>query len=202
MSPDRRQKMTLRDAILLVGTAAVGMGMFPYVHRGLFQGWIWILERGLPGNQEWTALNIAVAFIDLMVFMIPLVGPWTVLLILLRLRSPRPSWRRLWRQPGVAACLAALVGWAWSAGADRGTGRRVRGRDTTVDPSRRVGAAVSLSESVRPYRSGRGSNLARDVPQRPLAEVSRLNRLDGPVVGVGWIVIGLAWTLHEYLDLF
>jgi len=50
----------------------------------------------------------------LTVFLIPVVAPSTFLPIALRMRSPRPSWRRIWRQPGMAACLAAVFGWCWT----------------------------------------------------------------------------------------
>jgi hypothetical protein len=49
---------------------------------------------------------------------------WGVLLmflsaamIVVRLRSPRPRWRRVWCQPGFTACVAALIGAAANAGA-------------------------------------------------------------------------------------
>src|SRR5262249_44029448 len=109
-----RRKMTLLEAILLVGSAAIGMGAFQYARRAWFRGWIWIADHGPPDFNTWTTLQVIVTCSDLVVFLIPLVAPWTLLLIALRMRPPRPSWRRIWRQPGMAACLAVLVGWCWS----------------------------------------------------------------------------------------
>jgi hypothetical protein len=45
---EHRRKMTLLDAILLVGSAAVGLGLFELSHRTLFKGQIWLVDQGLP----------------------------------------------------------------------------------------------------------------------------------------------------------
>ena len=203
MLPDRRRKMTLLDATLLVGSAAIGMGMFQYAYRGLFQGWIWILERGLPDNTNWTAVDVVVTCSDLTVFLIPMVAPWTVLLIVLRMRSPRSSWRRTWRQPGMAACLAALFGWCWSVlglvlALDVAYVAQTRRSITLVEWAQKylseevfkyVGLAVAATWIVL-FFSGRW--------RRSADWIDRMGR----VVGVLWIVIGVVWTLHEYLDFF
>jgi hypothetical protein len=39
----------------------------------------------------------------------PFLVCWTAALVVMRLRSPRPPWRDLVRQPGLWACLAAVV---------------------------------------------------------------------------------------------
>src|SRR5262249_36756626 len=49
------------------------------------------------------------------VFVIPGLVAWTVACLLLRLRRPRPPWRRLSRQPGTMACLIATVAIGLSA---------------------------------------------------------------------------------------
>jgi len=36
-------------------------------------------------------------------------APWTVALLILRVRKPRPGWRRLLRQPGMVAGVAAVL---------------------------------------------------------------------------------------------
>lgn len=40
----------------------------------------------------------------------PLVAFWSLALVIIRLRKPRPSLRRLARQPGFIACVAAVLG--------------------------------------------------------------------------------------------
>jgi len=139
---------------------------------------------------------------DAAVFLVQLVAPWTLLLIALRLRAPRPRWRRIWRQPGMAACLAALVGWIWSALA------LLLAFDIVyvTRPSRRwhpheewvqkwlsdevfmyVGLAVAATWTVL-FISGRWT--------RPADWIDRMGR----IVGFLWILIGLVWAIHEYLE--
>jgi hypothetical protein len=44
LSPLGRRKITLLDAILLVGSAAIGLGLFELAHRTLFKGQIWLVD--------------------------------------------------------------------------------------------------------------------------------------------------------------
>jgi hypothetical protein len=194
--------MTLLDATLLVGSAAIGFGLFEIVHRGLFQGWIWIMDHGLPDPNSWTALSAIVTCSDVAVFLIPVVAPWTVLLILLRLRPPRPSWKRIWRQPGMAACLAAIVGWLWSALAVLLAFDIVyvtRPFRTYHPPFEwvqtwlsdevfmYVGLAVAAAWTVI-VASGRWT--------RPVDWIDWLGR----IVGAIWIVIGVVWAFRAYIE--
>src|SRR5262249_38634968 len=114
MSAASRRRLTLLDAILLVAAAAIGMGLFQLSRREMFKGWIWIADQGIPDVQTWSTTQVLITCSDLVVYLIPIVAPWTFLLILLEMREPRPSWRLIWRRPGPAACLAAVFGWMWS----------------------------------------------------------------------------------------
>ena len=109
-----RRRMTLLDAVLLVGSAAIGLGLFELVHRTLFNGWIWITDVGVPDVWTWSTTEAIVTLSDVTAFLLPIVLAWTVLLVMLRMRAPRPPWRHIWRQPGMAACLAVLVSWSWT----------------------------------------------------------------------------------------
>jgi hypothetical protein len=193
--------MTLLDAILLVGSAAVGMGAFQFARRAWFQGWILFADHGPPDLNTWTPLQVIVTCSDIVVFLIPLVAPWTLLLIMLRMRPPRPSWRRIWRQPGMAACLAALVGWCWSGlglilALDVGYVARPRRFIKPEEWAQKyladevfmyVGLAVAAAWLVL-FFSGRWRRSADWIDSM------------GRLLGVLWIVIGLVWTLREYLD--
>jgi hypothetical protein len=193
--------MTLLDAILLVSTAAIGMGLFQGVRRALFQGWIWITDHRIPDIHTWSTWDLIVTCSDLSVFLIPVVAPWTVLLMLLRMRTPRPSWRRIWRQPGMVACLAALLGWCWSGLAlvlalDAGYVARPRRSFPPWEWAQKyladevfmyVGLAVAVSWLVV-FVSGRWRRSADWID------------LMGRLVGVGWIVVGLVWSVRAYLD--
>lgn len=201
MSPNRRRKMTLLDTVLLVGSAAIGMGAFQIVRRGLFQGWIWIADHRIPDIHTWTTWDLIVTCSDISVFVLPLVTPWTLLLLALRMRPPRPTWRRIWRQPGMVACLAVLFGWTWSGLAlilalDVGylarPGRTLRPEEwaqkyLSDEVFMYVGLAVAAAWFVQ-YVGGRWRRWADWID------------LMGRLVGVCWIVIGLVWTLREYLD--
>ena len=201
MSLVRRRSMTLLDAVLLVSSAAIGMGAFQLVRRGLFQGWIWLADHRIPDVHTWTTGELIVTCSDISVFFIPLVAPWTVLLMVLRMRPPRPSWRRIWRQPGMVACLAVLFGWCWSALAlilalDTNYVARPRRFPTPTEWAQKylsdevfmyVGLSVAAAWAVL-WVTGRW--------RRSADWIDFLGRL----VGVCWIVIGLVWTVREYLD--
>jgi hypothetical protein len=201
MLPFLRGRMTLLDAVLLVGTATVGFGLFEMSHRTLFKGWIWLIDQGVPNVETWSTKQAIATCSDITVFLIPMLAPWTLLLIALRVRAPRRSWRRIWRQPGMAACLAAVFGWCWSLVAlllatDVGYVARSRRVITAEEWAQKylgdevfmyVGLAVAAAWLVQ-YFSGRW--------RRPVDWIDVMGR----VVGVLWIVIGLLWTLHEYLE--
>ena len=198
---EHRRKMTLLDAILLVGSAAVGLGLFELSHRTLFKGQIWLVDQGLPNTQTWSTMQVIVTCSDITVFIIPVVAPWTFLLLVLRMRQPRPSWPRIWRQPGMAACLAAVLGWLWTLvplllAMNVGSVARSRRIITPEDWAQRylgdevfmyVGLAVWATWIVQ-YMSRRW--------RKPADWIDVMGR----IVGVLWIVIGLVWALHEYIE--
>ena len=201
MSQVDRRKMTLLNAISLIGSAAVGLGLFELSHLTLFKGLIWIADRGFPNIQSWSTLEALVTCSDITVFLLPVIIPWTFLLILLRMRSPRPSWPRIWRQPGMAACLVAVFAWLWTAVAlllamNVEHVARARRVITPADWAQKylsdevfmyVGLAVAAVWVVQ-YSSGRWRRSADWIDTM------------GRVVGVLWIVIGLVWTMREYIE--
>jgi hypothetical protein len=96
------RKFLLSDAIVLVSATAVGLAVFrpyyatmtpmpwtpPFAFAPPFLGWI---------EGVWGCLVLAS----------PFVTAWTLAILGLRLRRPRPRWSRLVRQPGLAAGLMA-----------------------------------------------------------------------------------------------
>ena len=201
ISPNHCRRMSLLDAILMVGSAAVGLGLFELSHRTLFKGLIWIADRGFPNIQSWSTLEALVTCSDITVFLLPVIIPWTFLLILLRMQSPRPSWRRIWRQPGMAACLVAVFAWLWTAVAlllamNVEHVARARRVITPAEWAQKylsdevfmyVGLAVAAVWVVQ-YASGRWRRSADWIDMM------------GRVVGALWIAIGLVWTLREYIE--
>jgi len=192
----------LLDAILMVGSAAVGLGLFELAHRTPFKGWIWIADRGFPDLQNWSTMEALVTCSEITVFLMPVVAPWTCLRILPRMRSRRPSWRRICRQPGMAACLVAVFAWLWTfvvllLAMNAGHVARARRVITPADWAQKylsdevfmyVGLAVASAWVVQ-YMSGRW--------RRPADWIDAM----GCVVGVLWIAIGLVWTVREYIEL-
>ena len=201
MSRTNRRMPTLLDAVLLIGSAAIGLGMFQWAHRSMFRGWIWMLDHGLPAAGDWRAIHVVVTCSDMMALFIPIAGPWTILLLLLRFRPPHPRWKTIWRQPGMAACLAVLAGWCWSLLA------ALLAFDAThlappihvVPPS--AWMQKYLSDGIFMY-----IGLAVTVTWLQLGISGRWRRsadwIDfmGRIVGLLWIVIGLVWTVRTYLD--
>jgi hypothetical protein len=193
--------MTMLDAILLVAAAAIGMGVFQLSRRGWFKGHVWIVNHGIPDVHSWSTTQALVTCAYLTVHLTPLVAPWTILLLVLRMRPPRPRCRQIWRQPGMAACLAVLVGWFWTVfplllALNVAYVARSRRSITPDDWAQKyladelfiyVGLAVGATWLVQ-YASGRW--------RKPADWIDRM----GVVVGALWIVIGLVWTLREYID--
>lgn len=202
MSSKSRRMPTLLDAVLLVGSAAIGLGMFQWAHRSMFQGWIWMLDHGLPARGDWRAVNLVVTCSDTMVLLIPLAAPWTFLLLFLRMRPPRPRWRQIWRQPGMLACLAMLAGWCWSLLAV------LAAFDATqIALPSRGGSPFQwtqkfLSDGVFMYvgLAVAASWLSLWISGRWRRSADWIDFM-GRVVGVLWIVIGFVWSVRAYLDL-
>ena len=89
------RKFTLGDIMLLVGATAVGMSQVRPI---------------LVGNRVSDRLS------DVAVGFTPILLGWTFAFFVIRLRGPRPPFRRLARQPGVSATFAATAMVAvWSA---------------------------------------------------------------------------------------
>jgi hypothetical protein len=193
--------MTMLDAVLLVGSAAIGMGGFQLVRRGLFQGWT-INNPQIPDVRTWTTWQLIVTCTDISAFLIPLIGPWTLLLIVLRFRPPRPSWRKIRRQPGMVACLAVHFGWCWSILAlILAVDAKYVARQTRF-PMPTEWAQKFLSDEVFMY-VGLSVAIAWAVQyvtgqwRRSADWIDRMGRM----MGVCWIAIGLVWMVREYLDL-
>lgn len=93
----------LLDAIILVGAAAAGAtSIRPVLHYG----------RGMPNffREYFPALGplFFAAYSDLVVeFLVPWLASLTLAFLAIRLRKPRPRFRRLMQQPGTVACVAA-----------------------------------------------------------------------------------------------
>jgi hypothetical protein len=86
---------TVFDTMMLVG--ATGCGFALYRHMRI--DWMLRGPRGLLGLIVHVLAEMPLPFMIM----------WTVALLGLRLRQPRPALRRLARQPGLVACGAAML---------------------------------------------------------------------------------------------
>jgi hypothetical protein len=126
MAPTVDRPLTLLDLMILLAAGAPGMVMlrpgFPTI-SSLF-GWQSWLDVTLPGTGWMTHWNGGAGLtMDLMIdctnAVLPFLVIGTTVILGLRWVGPRPAWRTLVQQPGVAACAAATVGlfamlWLWS----------------------------------------------------------------------------------------
>ncbi len=95
MRPMIPRKFTLIDAMVLI--AATGIAIVPMRQMSFER----FFERG-------SSENLYDFGDDLYLTLIPLVVTGATALWVLRLRSPRPRLRRVFRQPGMASCTAIL----------------------------------------------------------------------------------------------
>ncbi len=201
MPPFPPKPMTLLDTILLVGSAAIGLGSFELFHRNLFMGWIWITDLGVPDIQSWSTRDVIGTVSAITSILLPVVGPWTLLLVVLRMRAPRPSWRRIWRQPGMAACLAALLGFCWTIPVLLVATNLARVARPMQTKTADLWAQKYLANEVFMYvglavAAVWGVQIFSDRWRRSVDWID----FTGRIVGACWILIGLVWTLLEYLD--
>jgi hypothetical protein len=96
------RKFTLVDAMVLIAATAVAfvpITLFynspdpPEGHQNTWVSWMSFFTWGWELNLYSSAIVVA----------------WSAALCLLCIRKPRPRLSRVWRQPGVAACLAILI---------------------------------------------------------------------------------------------
>lgn len=94
------RRFTIADGMILIGFTAVGLAWTARVWRIAS----WMDKPPETWGQAW---NWLVAFFALAM---PCLLFWTLAVSVLRMRTPRPSRRRITRQPGMTACLAATLG--------------------------------------------------------------------------------------------
>jgi hypothetical protein len=106
-SPPRRA-FHLMDAFFLIAATAIGFALW----RGRFTS-----GKGCYGvpviwdSESWISwvLKFYADYRFLATAAWPFCLPWTLTILALRLRHPRPDWRCLSRQPGAVACCAMAV---------------------------------------------------------------------------------------------
>ena len=97
------RRFLLSDAIVLVAATAVGLFVLRPYYAVTSLDWT-PPEATAPRFSGWVR-----CIWNCLVLASPIVMAWTLAILGLRLRTPRPLWRRLLRQPGFVAGLMAAV---------------------------------------------------------------------------------------------
>ena len=114
MPEDTTRKFGLWDAMVLVAATAVGLAVFPHAFGDLSTYAIRLLKlvSNLSAPQrDWRdgTVSIYYIFAQFAGLLLPFCSAWSLALILLRLRKPRPALRQIAVQPGEVACGSALL---------------------------------------------------------------------------------------------
>ncbi len=179
-----RRRFTLLDGMILVAATAVGYALVHVLERLIGEGDFLSLIR-----EAWTGREFAKMALLLYLVALPVLAAWTVALIPLRLLKPRPRSRRMARQPGLMAGIAASmaigfmglvvgimsVSMSWLIG---GLDQVVMLQGVLMLPAS-LGLAVLVAWTT--LLLGR----------RWRAEPSWIDRL-GRIIGVAWVLLGLA----------
>jgi hypothetical protein len=201
MTKRARRTISVADLLTLVGTAAVGMGCLLAVDRTLLGNSltrVWVLGRlGAP----WDPAAWLVDTKDVLAYVLPLLGGWSAVLPLLRLRDHRPRLRRSLRQPGIVACLAAWAGAAWG-----GLAMVVAFGLWQTRPGA-SGTMAAFWRWAREFLAGQMvgmAGLAVAAAWLGVALAGRWRRPEdwfdrlGRILGWGWIGAGFVWAMADY----
>jgi hypothetical protein len=108
MSTTEQRRLTLLDLVILITATAIGLSLVQFGWPRKFGGaWIFIWPVSSSGggypSKTWV-LPVAKRAAPFL----PCLAAWTGGFLVMRLRSPCPRGRRLLRQPGLVAAVAAL----------------------------------------------------------------------------------------------
>ncbi len=174
--PAVARPLTLVDLMILV--AATALGCAGILRFGITAGELSSLFADVIAGRWSGELGLQLAILSL-----PFGLAWTLALIALRLRRPRPPWRILARQPGfLAACMAGL---AFAGLLLPLLGGILLG----VAPSDRVQVLAAASFGLAAAAMLSGAWLTLIVTRRWRAERSWPDRL-GRALGAYWIAQG------------
>ena len=102
-APPISRRFTLLDGMILISATAAGFALMRPTMEDLpsnfpFEG-MFFSYRSIVSGVSYLFLSTT-----------PLFSAWSFCLVLLRLRPPRPSLHRLFRQPGLVASISASIG--------------------------------------------------------------------------------------------
>lgn len=118
MRTAERRYFEITDGLIVVAAIALGNAATRWIVSDLNPEDLWITLT-TPSSNGWSFSLIYAKFAEFgWVFVIPSIAAWTLACMLMRLRSPRPIWRRLVRQPGAMASFmaSAVIGLTLAVG--------------------------------------------------------------------------------------
>ena len=110
------RKPTLAGVMILVAMTGVSLSCYFFLDNALFGGhryFFGLFERPTGG---WHSAMVVDRVAGAVAVLLLLFGGWTLAPLVLALRRPWSPWRRLSRQAGLTACLAAITSMAICAG--------------------------------------------------------------------------------------
>jgi hypothetical protein len=189
--PDRRDRMALIDLMAIVAAAAIAMGVLRALRPVIDWRSPWPNILASPPD-GWTPRLVWIRALEIQVPFLPILCSWTIALPVLRLRHRGRNWRRLARQPGTAAGLAALIGWAW-ASVVAGWHFAFKWASSGTFPDTMPFLPIYFANMLSPIGLAVAiacSFLAAVGLWRPVPDtIDRLGRF----VGVYWVLVGLQW---------
>jgi hypothetical protein len=193
MTPKTPRKFTILDGMILVAALAGGFALRRAAQEA-FE------ERAFPHNYE-NRIGLVVRKAIEVEF--PFLVTLTPAALVIRLRRPRPRWRRLARQPGMAACCAtvfpivmSLNGLREFAGAWPFPCRSTATVTASGSPSssRSPPWGCSSGTTTSPSACGSRGRLVLALTGRRRPEKSWIDRM-GRIVGIGWLSIPVTRAL-------
>jgi hypothetical protein len=100
LSTPTRRKVTLLDLVTLIAATAVGLALLRVSIDGMEDRLLARSRGALIQSRITTGRTYASCFL----------APWSVALLVLKLRAPRASSQRIEKEPGFIACVAATSG--------------------------------------------------------------------------------------------
>jgi hypothetical protein len=181
MMPQKDREMTLFDGMVLVGAAAVG---FRLVGMSQVRA---VLEQGYYLKAYY---NYGVAF-GYLVY--PVWLCWTFAALAIRLRSPRPRFRRLARQPGFVATFSVSIGALISLALFL-----LRANKIGSGPGNPIPTMYFLRLPFDLFWLIFGAWLAQILNRKWRSEASAIDRF-GRLLGFGWIAFFLFEAFWSFL---
>lgn len=186
------RRFGIADGLILIGGVATGFGALRGLWPDLNVEAAWnAIAHPHPAWSPWYALAFTVEFgVHLG---IPLLAAWTPASLIVQLIRPRPTWRRLCRQPGFVACAiaTAVIGVTVAAGSTGAWILTWMGQGSSPEANTKpclIGGIVAGAGILGSWVTMRLCRVCRPRP----TWTDQLGRL----TGAAWVGIGVFCTVY------